>query len=90
MFIRNFQYAMTNLAIVDDVTRIDGTYLIINFKIAHDYFSFCAYITIWSVPLFWFFALALLRSWRNPVSLALSRSLLGLKFRAFAFLLSRS
>jgi hypothetical protein len=25
MFIRNFQYAMTNLAIVDDVTRIDGT-----------------------------------------------------------------
>ncbi len=35
--------------------------------------------------LFWVFALALSRSRRNPFALALLRSLLGLKFHAFAF-----
>jgi hypothetical protein len=35
------------------------------------------------------FALALSRSWAELFALALSRSILGLKFRAFAFALPR-
>ncbi len=54
------------------------------------YFAFETVLSELGTRFFEGFALALSRSWGKLFALALSRSFFGLKFRAFAFALSRS